>query len=160
MEKKYFSDEEKKAARREACRRSYQKHKKKKAEYGKQYYQDKKEDDEWMEKHRENIKSWREENPIKHRASNLVSAYSQCDRNAGRGKCTLTSKWIMDNIFPKPCHWCGEVGWEIMGCDRIDNALPHTPDNVNPCCEACNKKRGKKSYEEFKEALRAEETVL
>jgi hypothetical protein len=65
------------------------------------------------------------------------------------GKCTLTPEWIVENIFSKPCHYCGKEGWELIGCDRIDNSKPHTPDNVVPCCWECNKKRGRRDYEEF-----------
>lgn len=83
------------------------------------------------------------------RAHNLVSNYQREDKKYNRGKCTLTARWVIDNIFSKSCHYCGKEGWEIMGCDRIDNSLPHTPENVVSCCVECNKKRGRKSYEEF-----------
>ena len=56
---------------------------------------------------------------------------------------------MVEDIFTKPCHYCGEEGWEIMGCDRIDNSKPHTPNNVVPCCDKCNRKRGRRDYEEF-----------
>ena len=87
------------------------------------------------------------------RAGCLAGAYDQSDIKYNRGKCTLTPIWIVDNIFPMPCHYCGAMGWEIMGCDRVDNSKPHTPDNVVPCCAKCNRKRHLKSYEEFMEML-------
>ena len=149
---KYFTEEERKAAHRERSRRSYQKHKEKKAVYGKQYRQDNK------EKINERKKQYNK-TPMG-RAIYLLAAYKQNDKKYKRGECTLTAEWIMENIFPKPCHWCGETGWEIMGCDRIDNELPHTPDNVNPCCKPCNDKRGTMTYDEYKNALRAKETTL
>ena len=83
------------------------------------------------------------------RARNLANNYKWNDKEANRGECTLTAKWIVDNIFTSKCHWCGETDWHKLGCDRIYNDKPHTPDNVNPCCEECNKKRGTKTYEEF-----------
>lgn len=83
------------------------------------------------------------------RASNLVSGYQREDIKYNRGECTLTTQWVVENIFSKPCHYCGAIGWEIMGCDRVDNSLPHTPDNVVPCCAECNKKRGSMRYEAF-----------
>ena len=176
--RKYFTEEERKEAKRGARKRW----KEKNPDYGKQYYQDNKEkicerSKQWhqenKEEHNERSKQYRQEHkeelaeldkkyrqtPIG-RAKHLLSAYKQNDKKYKRGECTLTSKWIIENIFPKPCHWCGEVGWEIMGCDRIDNALPHTPDNVNPCCESCNLKRGTMTYDEYKNALRAKETTL
>lgn len=83
------------------------------------------------------------------RAAQIVGRYRQNDIKYNRGKCTLTAQWVAENIFTKPCHYCGAMGWEIMGCDRVDNSLPHTPDNVVPCCYECNCKRHTKSYEDF-----------
>ena len=107
----------------------------------------------WRERHpRKNLEKvlqFKNENPIKYRAKCLISAYNYNDKLRKRGKGDLTVKWVVDNILFKPCHYCGETGWEIMGCDRIDNDLPHTKDNVVPCCGKCNIKRGRKSYEEF-----------
>lgn len=149
MEKKYFTEEERKAANREKVRRWREKN----PDYGKQYYQDNK------EKEQKRCKKYGK-TPMG-RATILLRNYRKDDKKHNRGECTIpNAQWIMENIFPKPCHWCGETGWEIMGCDRIDNELPHTPDNVNPCCKACNDKRGTMSYETFKKSLRAEETVL
>lgn len=172
--KKYFTEEERLTVQRETKRRWRVKH----PEYDKQYRQEHKEEKaeynrqyrvkhpdygkQYQQEHKEERAEWQRQynkTPIG-RAYNLLTAYKQSDKMAGRGECTLTSKWIIDNIFPKPCHWCGEVGWEIMGCDRINNELPHTPDNVIPCCDACNKKRGTKTYEEYLETLRADEMTL
>ena len=59
------------------------------------------------------------------------------------------TEWIVEHIFTEPCHYCGKTDYHELGCDRIDNALPHTPDNVVPCCAECNKKRGTTPYDEF-----------
>ena len=83
------------------------------------------------------------------RASKLVNTYRQSDKQYNRDECTLTAQWIVDNIFSQPCHYCGESDWTKLGCDRIDNSLPHTPDNVVPCCTECNKKRGLMDYDKF-----------
>lgn len=83
------------------------------------------------------------------RARNLAGNYKIADKNANRGESTITSKWIVENIFTSKCHYCQNDDWTKLGCDRIDNDKPHTPDNVVPCCEECNKKRGTKTYEEF-----------
>lgn len=85
----------------------------------------------------------------KGRASKLLGAYNYSDKKQNRGECTLTSEWIAEHIFNQPCHYCGKTDWHELGCDRIDNALPHTPDNVVPCCCECNKKRGTTPYDEF-----------
>lgn len=74
------------------------------------------------------------------RATMLLSAYKQADKNTKRGECTLTSQWIVENIFTKPCAHCGETDWRKIGCNRLDNSKPHTPDNVEPCCLNCNLK--------------------
>lgn len=73
------------------------------------------------------------------RAVRLSNNYKHADENAGRGESTLTAQWIVDNIFSKPCAHCGKTGWDIVGCNRLNDDLPHTPDNVEPCCEECNK---------------------
>lgn len=138
----------------------YQTNRDKRLEYAKQYNQTNKEKrleqmkqynqvnrEKLAEYHKQYIKQYNK-TPIG-RASNLVSAYAQSDRKSNRGECTLTAQWIMDNIFTSKCHYCGESDWIKLGCDRIDNSLPHTEDNVVPCCEECNKNRGTKSYEDF-----------
>lgn len=72
------------------------------------------------------------------RAINILQRYKQSDAETGRGECTLTAQWIVENIFTKPCSHCGKTGWNIIGCNRLDNSKPHTPDNVEPCCKECN----------------------
>ena len=74
------------------------------------------------------------------RAHNLISAYNQTDKKYKLGKGDLTAKWIVENIFSKPCAHCGESDWYKIGCNRLDNSKPHTMDNVEPCCSKCNKK--------------------
>ena len=75
------------------------------------------------------------------RAVHLVSGYRQSDKNANRGECTLTAQWIVENIFSgQKCAHCDESDWHKLGCNRLDNSKPHTPDNVEPCCKECNDK--------------------
>lgn len=90
------------------------------------------------EKNLEKVVQYNEDNPEKHRAMYLVQNYKRDDKEHNRGECTLTAKWIIDNIFTKHCVHCGESDWGKLGCNRIDNDLPHTPDNVEPCCGSCN----------------------
>lgn len=87
-------------------------------------------------KNKEKRKEWYH-TPIG-RASSLMTAYKTADKKANRGECTLTTQWIVDNILFKPCAHCGKIGWDIIGCNRLNNDLPHTPDNVEPCCLKCN----------------------
>ena len=72
------------------------------------------------------------------RANHLLNSYRQSDKKANRGKCNLTTAWILENIFTKPCVHCGKEGWDVIGCNRLDNSKPHTMDNVEPCCKECN----------------------
>lgn len=113
----------------------------------------------------ESRKKWKEKNPnydIEYnkteqgRANKLVIAYKRSDEMYERGKCTLTGAWIVDNIFSKTCHYCGETDWHKLGCDRIDNSKPHTADNVIPCCSKCNTKRNHKEYNDFIKELENE----
>ena len=123
---KLYTNEERKAAHRESNRKCYQKHREKILEYQAEY----------------------DKTPMG-RAAHLVNRYKSSDKKYNRGECTLTAQWIVDNIFSQPCHYCGESDWTKIGCDRIDNSKPHTPDNVVPCCMKCNRKRGRKDYEKF-----------
>ena len=80
----------------------------------------------------------------------MSKSYQTADKKHNRGECTITGEWMVDNVFSgQICFYCKESDWTKLGVDRIYNDLPHTPDNVVVCCEECNKKRGRKSYEDF-----------
>ena len=85
----------------------------------------------------------------KGRANMLLNNYKFSDKTYNRGECTLTADWIVEHIFSQPCHYCGKTDWKELGCDRIDNSLPHTQDNVVPCCTECNAKKARYSYDEY-----------
>lgn len=88
----------------------------------------------------------------KGRANRLIASYSRKDIASNHGECTLTRDWIIDNIFNSSCIYCGDSDWTHLGCDRIDNSKPHTPDNCACACFLCNaERRDKYSVEEFKE---------
>lgn len=80
----------------------------------------------------------------KGRAKTLLSNYRRKDKITNRGECTLTEDFIIEHIFSQPCAHCGRSDWTKIGCNRLDNSLPHTPDNVEPCCWDCNNKLGNK----------------
>ena len=103
----------------------------------------------YRDSHKEKKEEWKKNNKELLRAGNLVQKYKRNDKKANRGECTLTPQWIVENIFSKSCHYCNETDWAKIGCDRIDNSKPHTPDNVVPCCYSCNCKKGTKKYEDF-----------
>ena len=118
-----------------------EKHKEELFEYRQQYKKEHKEEiSEYQKKYRKTPYG---------RAYYLITAYKRDDKKNNRDKCTLTPQWVIDNIFSKPCHYCGETDWTKLGCDRIDNSKPHTPDNVVPCCYSCNCKKGVKKYEDY-----------
>lgn len=139
----YMAHKEQYAARNKAYREA---HKGQAPEYQKAYY----------EAHKERIAMHQKtyNHTKKGRARKLLDHYKHQDKVKERGECTLTSHWIVDNIFSgQVCHWCGESNWMELGCDRIDNDLPHTPENVVCSCDACNSKRGSKTYDEYRRLI-------
>lgn len=136
-------------------------------EYYKQWRKDNPEyNQQWSQNNKEKIaeqqRQWREDNPEYRkqyqkqyrqtpmgRASKLCGNYQKADKQYSRGECTLTAQWIVDHIFPNGCLYCGEKDWTKLGCDRVDNDLPHTPDNVVCCCADCNKKRSLRGFDMF-----------
>lgn len=85
-------------------------------------------------------KSAKYKSTLKGRANNLLYGYRREDKKYNRGNCTLTADWIVNNIFTQPCVHCGETDWRKLGCNRLDNSLPHIPENVESCCFSCNYK--------------------
>lgn len=148
MRKKYNTEEERKAAKRASKRRWRAAH----PDYMTEYYQANKEKfAEYYQNNKEKIDKHQAEynSTPKGRATNLAGSYNANDKLYNRGECTLTADWIVQNIFSKPCHYCGETDWKELGCDRIDNSLPHIPENVVPCCYHCNCKKGVTPYDEY-----------
>lgn len=143
------------------------KNREKRLEYKRKYYQTHKEEankrylekkEEILEKCKERYQLRKEEfkerlkryNKTKMgRALYLLGGYRRLDNEANRGECTLTAKWIVDNIFSNTCHYCGESDWTKLGCDRIDNTKPHTEDNIVCCCGKCNCKKHTTNYEDY-----------
>lgn len=109
----------------------------------------------WRDEHKNDIGEYNKKYSLTQmgRAHSLLSSYKHNDKIHKRGECTLTAQWIIEEIFSKPCVYCGETGWKIIGCDRIDNSLPHTPENCVPCCGKCNSKKGSIPYEEYLKML-------
>lgn len=148
--KEYYQKHKKELT--EYAKNAYDKNKEEKKERMKQYYLSKKEyfkskNKKYYLENTEKVKEYskkRYNTPIG-RASALLKSYNKQDIEMGRGKGNLTAKWIVDNIFSQPCAHCGKTGWENIGCNRINNDLPHTKDNVEPCCFECNVKLARKT---------------
>lgn len=159
---KRIYSEEQKEKRRKAKRDWYQKNKEKvslyNSEYSKNYRKENREilnekkreyySDPIVKKHKNEYNELYYKTPIG-RASNLVNSYIQMDKKNEVGETTITKEWIVENIFTKQCVYCGETDWNKLGCDRKNNSLPHTPDNIVCSCGECNRKKGTMSYEEY-----------
>lgn len=167
---KYFTEEERKEAKRAKIRKWRAKHKQEIAEYNAKYHEEHRTEilerkikhyqehrDEILEHHAIYNKEHKKEKAEydaryrqtkEGRASNLINAHKREDKKYNRGNCDLTVPWFVRNIYTK-CIYCGETDWKKLGCDRIDNNLPHTMENVVPCCLDCNNKRKLKPFEQF-----------
>ena len=130
----------------------------------KEYYQDYMQ--KWEEDHKEermeyrrNRHGWdaankRRRTSIDRRANALSQDYRYADET--RGFCTdnnVDGQWIENHIFTAGCVYCGDTDWTHLGCDRIDNNIPHTQENCVCSCGICNVEReGRRmSMEEFVE---------
>lgn len=85
----------------------------------------------------------------KGRADSLIRNYKSFDKRTNRGECTLTQEYILNYIFDNTCIYCGESDWKQLGCDRIDNSKPHTPDNCVCSCSKCNIERKRQNFYKF-----------
>lgn len=104
-------------------------------EYNRKYYAANKE--ELSQKHNDYRNT-----PIG-RANNLMSSYRYTDKRDGYPETVdFDAEWLLEAILLKPCAHCGKTGWDIIGCNRLDNTKGHTKDNVEPCCKECNSKLG------------------
>lgn len=170
--RKRLTEEEKairKAKHAEYMKRYNQAHKIEIAEYGKQYYQAHKDEHaekmkEWRESHREENAEYKKQyrQTPKGRAQYLTDNYNQSDKEKGLNICNnITSDYLTKLISPGECVYCGNSDWKALGADRINNDLPHTPDNVVCACGVCNIERQwtHMSVEEFKE-YRKEHPIL
>lgn len=153
------TEEEKKAKQAERNRKWNAEH----PEYYKDYYEEHKDKmlqyyqnnlEECQDYHREWQKEWRKKHPELARAQRMCDSYRTVDKKYSRGKSTITAQWVVKNIFTKSCIYCGEDDWRELGCDRIDNDKPHTPENVVCSCRKCNGKRRKRDFNEFLNFMR------
>jgi len=76
------------------------------------------------------------------------AAYANSKRRKGRH--TLTREYFFE-VRQKPCTFCGKEATliEPNGVDRIDSSKGYTKNNVQPCCEVCNRMKLDHSHEFF-----------
>lgn len=125
-------------------------HKEEKREKDRQYYQDNIEERkeysrQYRQEHAEERAAYKKQyRNTKHgRAKNLVACNNDKDLKRGYDiSRNVDAKWIEKFIFSgQVCIYCGESDWRKLGADRIDNAKPHTSDNLVCACGKCNNKR-------------------
>lgn len=92
---------------------------------------------------------------IRSKASKMISSYKHTDMKNCVSICDVDIDWMIENILNKPCIYCGDT--KRVGCDRIDNNLGHTKDNVVPCCIECNTARN--NYFTYEEMRRLGKTI-
>ena len=80
-------------------------------------------------------KSAKYRSTLKGKSITRIIAHRTYDRKHGFIN-TIGISFYLTNIVNRPCAYCGET--ENIGCDRIDNNLGHTEQNVIPCCGMCN----------------------
>lgn len=81
-------------------------------------------------------------NSFNGRAVELAKGYRKQDKINGFDiENNIDTKWVIDNIFSSKCIYCGDSDWHHLGADRIDNKVPHIPDNVVCACKVCNCER-------------------
>lgn len=155
-QKEYYQEHKERIA--EQRKQYYQEHKEEYKEYRKQYYQDNKEyyAEYYKRYFQENKEQYAEQMKQYYstqwgRAIILKNSYIQTDKEKGFSTDQVVdADWIVENIFNSSCIYCGERDWTKLGCDRIDNTKPHTPDNVVCACWDCNKERRNRfTVEEF-----------
>lgn len=134
-----------KEEKREYNKKWYQIHKEKLLKKQNEYYKNNKDIHKaYYKRNKERIIEYQKNYQVEYdktqmaRANSLLCAYNTADKKYNRSIGDLTAKWIVENIFSKPCVHCGENDWHKIGCNRLDNSKPHTMDNVEPCCFNCN----------------------
>ena len=134
-----------KEEKKELARKYYQKNREKLLAKQNKYYRNNKDiHKKYYSRNKERIIEYQNEYQKEYdkkpmsRANSLLSAYKRADKINNRGEVDFDARWIVENIFSKPCAHCGETDWHKLGCNRLDNSKPHTKDNVEPCCGKCN----------------------
>ena len=78
-------------------------------------------------------------------------AYWRYYANARNNKPPLEFKLTQEdfkNIVGRMCFYCGDTLVQA-GFDRLDNAKGYVPENVVPCCSACNYMRRTQTQQAF-----------
>ena len=91
-------------------------------------------------------------------SSNINGLASQCkdcrayssSKRRSKGKHTLTREYFIE-VRQKPCVYCGREATliESNSVDRINSSKGYTKNNVQPCCDVCNKSKLDHYHEDF-----------
>ena len=152
-------------------KQNYAEHREERLEYKKQWRADNSDyDKQWHAEHRdERIEKMKQYNAeryatIEGYAYNVRHHNLRADRKHGRcGKDEDLLPPLEYYIWAlqQPDFYDGkQYHWSEMGLDRIYNDKPHTFANVVPCSTKNNRRRGRKSFEEFVELMRKENEEL
>lgn len=105
-------------------------------------------------------KRWIEKHPKQYRAKYLIANYRKEDIKYNRETPDFDTKWMVENILSKPCHYCGETDWHKLGCDRIDNSIGHIKLNIVPSCLHCNMTKPKEEKWKKKYATKRKKALI
>jgi 5-methylcytosine-specific restriction endonuclease McrA len=104
------------------------------------------------ERHYENVKKWREENPFQNREqSKLHSATRRAQKQ--NVECNFTSNQWFELLLEANfrCHYCSIYSLYLTQDHKIPLSKngAHTKENIVPACRSCNCSKGDKDYIEF-----------
>lgn len=128
--------------------------KSKESERKREYYKKNKErillrQKRYYESHKDERKEYRERYSKTYDGHCMIVLRSckNFDKVNNRPEGDLTLDWVKKQL-KKGCVHCGNTDFTKIGLNRIDNSLPHTQSNCEPCCWDCNRKLAGEYFKE------------
>jgi hypothetical protein len=146
------NDPEYKDRARQCNKRYNKKHRQERNEYSLKWKAD---HPEHVNRHRQHIHD-RYHNDPAYRGSRLFYRYKRLDIKKNVAPADPSEYPTLEEVnemLLQPCVFCNESDWHKIGLDRKDNRFGHIRGNIQPCCKRCNDKKGKRSNEEFRQAI-------